>query len=146
MKLSTRTRYGVRLMIDLAMRFGEGPVYLREIASKEDISEKYLSQIIMPLKSAGLVHSHRGVKGGYELALEPSQITMLDVVQALEGKNEILACIGPQDGCQRATQCVARNLWIKVQSAMDNTLVAVTLSELVEQVKTSNKNHLNYSI
>lgn len=146
MKLSTRTRYGVRLMIDLAMRFGEGPVYLREIASKEDISEKYLSQIILPLKSSGLVISHRGVKGGYELALEPSQVTMLTVVQALEGKHEILACIGPQDSCARATQCVARGLWSSVQSAMDDTLEAVTLGELVEQVKTSNKDHLNYSI
>lgn len=146
MKLSTRTRYGVRLMIELAMRFGEGPVYLREIASKEDISEKYLSQIILPLKSSGLVLSHRGVKGGYELVAEPAQTTMLQIVQALEGKHEILSCIGPQDSCARATQCVARSLWAKVQSAMDDTLEAVTLGELVEQVKTNNKEHLNYSI
>jgi len=85
MKLSTKGRYGVRLMLDLAAHYGERPVLLKEISQREDISEKYLWHLITPLKSAGLIHATRGAHGGYELAKAPSEITVKDVFEVVEG-------------------------------------------------------------
>src|SRR4030042_540461 len=93
MKLSTRTRYGVRLMVALALNYGKDPVFLKDIAKGENISEKYLSLIIIPLRGVNLVNSVRGAHGGYNLSKEPSQITLKEIVDVLEGECSLVDCV-----------------------------------------------------
>jgi len=89
MKLSTRSRYGVRMMFELARNYGNGPLLLKEIGKRQEISEKYLSNLIIPLKGAGLVNSLRGSRGGYSLARAPEKISLLEIVKIMEGELEI---------------------------------------------------------
>lgn len=98
LQMSTRSRYGVRLMVALALRYGDGISLLREISRQEGISEKYLGQIIIPLKAAGLVLSQRGAHGGYSLARPPGDITVRDVVEAIEGSIAPVPCVDPAAG------------------------------------------------
>ena len=93
MKLSTKIRYGTRAILELASRFGEGPIELKEIARSQEISIKYLEQVIIPLRTAGMVKSARGAKGGYSLAKPPSEICLFDVVETLEGPLYLVDCI-----------------------------------------------------
>src|SRR4030065_2254437 len=93
MKISTKIRYGTRAMLELASRYGEGPIELREIAKRENISPKYLEQVIIPLRTAGLVKSVRGSKGGYSLAKPPSEILLKDVIEVLEGPLDLIECL-----------------------------------------------------
>ena len=104
MKLSTRSRYGVRLMIALAAAGGDKSVFLKDIAASEDISEKYLSLIVIPLRAAGLIRSIRGARGGYVLAREPKDISLCDIVEAVEGETCLVNCVKDPDICQRASR------------------------------------------
>jgi Rrf2 family protein len=92
MKLSTRARYGMRVMLTLAVHYDRGPMYLKDIAEAEEISEKYLSLLVIPLRQAGLIHSIRGAYGGYSLAKDPSQINLGEIVEVLEG-DSIVDCL-----------------------------------------------------
>ncbi len=130
MRLSTRSRYGVRLMLALAVSEKKGPVYLKDIAHSEDISEKYLSQIIIPLKSKGLVTAYRGAHGGYVLGRDPSAITVLEIVESLEGDLGLVDCVGNPGICGRATECVTRELWSEMGSLLRTYLAGVTLGDL----------------
>jgi len=132
MKLSTRARYGVRLMLALARQYGQEPVFLRQVAEVEEISEKYLSQIIIPLRGAGLVHSTRGAHGGYTLARPPEKITLREIVEPLEGGNCLVDCVQQASACSRAATCAARDVWIKLEQQISETLDAVTLKEMVQ--------------
>ncbi|MBE0556008.1 MAG: Rrf2 family transcriptional regulator [Proteobacteria bacterium] len=131
MKLSTKGRYGVRLMIDLAIRYGEGPVMLREIAKREEISEKYLSNLVNPLKAMGLVEATRGVHGGYMLGKEPSEITMKEIVEALEGSLRLVDCVEKPATCDRVAFCVARDLWNEAAQVVGLVLGKYTLADMV---------------
>jgi Rrf2 family protein len=131
MKLSTKGRYGVRLMIDLAIHHGEGPVLLREIARWEEISEKYLSNLVNPLKAVGLVEATRGAHGGYVLGKEPSAITMKEIVEALEGSLCLVDCVEKPAACDRAAFCVARDLWNEAAQGIGRILGKYTLADLV---------------
>jgi Rrf2 family protein len=131
MKLSTRARYGVRLMLDLARQYGQGSVYLREIAAREDISEKYLSQIIIPLRGEGLVRSTRGAHGGYRLAKPPAEITLREIVEPLEGGNCLVDCVKHPSACPRVPTCAARDVWTMLGEKISETLDSVTLEQLV---------------
>jgi Rrf2 family protein len=131
MKLSTRTRYGVRLMLDLARQYGQGSVYLREIAAREDISEKYLSQIIILLRGGGLVRSIRGAHGGYTLAKPPAEITLREIVEPLEGDNCLVDCVKHPSTCHRVPTCAARDIWAMLGKKISETLDSVTLEQLV---------------
>ena len=146
MKLSTRTRYGTRLMLELGMHYGQRPLFLREIAEAEDISEKYLSQIILPLRSAGLVNSYRGAHGGYELSRSPADITIDEIVKVLEGDVVIVDCTADPASCSRVAQCVTRDLWRNVQDAIIKTLNAVTLEELVKRCREKQGKAVFYNI
>ena len=139
MKLSTRTRYGVRMMLALAIDYSKGPVFLKSIAEEEDISEKYLSLIMIPLRSAGLVKSIRGAHGGYRLSREPSQINLYEIVDVLEGKISLVDCIEDPSSCVRASNCVTRDIWEIVTDNISETLRAITLNTLVEKVLTRKK-------
>ncbi|MCD6080111.1 MAG: hypothetical protein DRP73_02280 [Candidatus Omnitrophota bacterium] len=144
MKLSTRARYGVRMMLELGVNYGKGPTYLREVAEKEDISEKYLSQLVLPLKSANLITAERGIKGGYILKKSPENITLREIVEALEGKLSIVPCINEPALCNRVSLCVTRDVWKKVEEAIISTLEKITLQDLVKTYR--EKQNLTYVI
>jgi Rrf2 family protein len=123
----------MRLMVDLARRWGQGSVSLRAVAEREDLPEAYLEQLVAALRKAGLVHGKRGAGGGYMLAREPGAITAGDVVRALEGPIEPQICTAEGDpivNCVHEPSCGTRLVWLKLQSTIANALDALTLSEL----------------
>jgi Rrf2 family protein len=146
MKLSTRSRYGVRLMLDLALNTNKGSVYLKDIAREEDISEKYLSLIIIPLKAAGLVNSIRGAHGGYTLAKPPSEITLKEIVDILEGGTCLVDCVKDPSACPRSDTCVSRDLWTMLSDGISKTLGSFTLENLVRMSKDKGANATMYQI
>jgi Rrf2 family protein len=133
MKLSTKIRYGTRAILELASRFGEGPIELKEIARSQEISIKYLEQVIIPLRTAGIVKSARGSKGGYSLAKPPSEICLFDVVETLEGPLYMVDCIKDSKLCRRSSSCVTRDIWSEVSEAMHRVLKSITLDEMVRR-------------
>jgi Rrf2 family protein len=145
-KISTRSRYGVRLMLELAVNKGQKPIFLRDIARNQEISEKYLSQIIIPLKASGLVNSYRGAHGGYNLSRDPSKITLREIVEALEGNLSLVECIDNPSACHRVSQCVAQDVWCKVSQAIAGTLESITLRDLVQKNQTKSDQVMTYSI
>ncbi|KPL21034.1 MAG: hypothetical protein AMJ75_10760 [Phycisphaerae bacterium SM1_79] len=144
MKLSTRTRYAVRALIELARNDTKRPLQLRVIARRQDISVKYLEQLIGLLRSAGFVRSIRGAKGGYALARAPAQIKLTDVFHCLEGTVTTTECVDDEDYCERAVDCAARQLWAQVQQAIEDVLQSITLQDLVDWEK--GKQDLDYQI
>lgn len=135
MKLSTRGRYGVRLMIDLALNYTDRPVLLKDIAARQNISEKYLWQLISSLSKAGLVRSIRGARGGYFLAKESDSISLKDIISVLEGQLCLANCIEDSDCCNRSNECITKNIWQVVSSKMLETLESITLSDMVKMQK-----------
>jgi Rrf2 family protein len=135
MRMSTRGRYGVRLMVALALNYGNGTVLLRDVSRREGISEKYLGQIIIPLKSAGLILSQRGSRGGYALAQAPEEITVKDVVEAIEGKIAAVLCVHDPQACARATSCVATGVWRQLSADIERSLSSFTLAALARQAR-----------
>jgi len=133
MRISTKIRYGARAMLELAYHYGEGPIELKEIAKKENISLKYLEQVINPLRAAGLVKSIRGSKGGYSLAKPPSDICLYDVVETLEGPLNLLECLRDPKVCQKVPSCVTRDIWEEVSEAISKIFYSVTLEEMVNR-------------
>ena len=132
MKLSTRSRYGVRMMADLAENFGKKPVFLKDIAKREEISEKYLSIIVIPLRGAGLIQSTRGAHGGYTLAKRPEEISVQDIFDALEGKICLVDCVENPQECPRVGICPTRDIWSVLGEKIRETLNSVTLADLVQ--------------
>lgn len=145
MKISTRARYGARLMLELGLYYSE-PMFLKDIAKLEDISEKYLSQIIIPLKAAGLVTSFRGAHGGYVLTRPPENITLKEIVGVLEGDFSLVGCIKNPSECPRVCVCVARDLWSNLSEKISQTLESVKLSDLVRECKEKQRNAMMYNI
>ena len=144
MKLSTRTRYGLRAIIELAEHNGAAPLQTKVIAGSQDISVKYLEQLMTILRSAGFVRSIRGSKGGYLLAKSPNQIRLSDVFDCLEGHVTTVECVEDRSFCERAEDCVARQVWAEVQQAIKNVLQSITLQDLVDRAK--DKKLSNYQI
>ena len=132
MKLSTKGRYGLRAMLEMALSINEGPVVLRTIAERQGIPERYLEQLLIPLKKAGLVKSIRGSQGGYVLKREPRNITVGDVIRVLEGPIAPVDCVNEQDPeeCNRADHCVTRKIWSEVRDSIINVLDSYTLEDL----------------
>lgn len=145
MKLSTRTRYGIRAAIELAKRYGEGPVQIKVIGKQQAISVKYLEQLMAMLKAGGFVHSVRGSRGGYVLAREPGEIRMDELILSLEGSITTVECVDDDGFCARAADCAARDLWTQVQQAVLDVLKSITLKDLVDKTK-SKRQALSYNI
>jgi len=135
MKLSTRTRYGIRAMLELAENYGKGPLQLKTIACHQNISVKYLEQLMIILKSAGIIRSIRGPSGGYVLAKSPNEIKISDCFNCLEGPVITTECVINSSFCPRTTDCVARELWTEVQGAMMTVLRSKTLQNLVDRAE-----------
>jgi len=135
MRLSTRARYGTRLMLELALNFEKGTVFLKEIAEKEEMSEKYLSHLVIPLRAGGLINSSRGAHGGYRLAKSPSQITLKEIVQILEGGISCVECVKNPSVCHRVSKCATRGIWEKLDEKISDELNSVTLENLMNSHK-----------
>ena len=135
MKLSTRTRYGIRAVLELAENYGNGPLQLKIIAQRQKISVKYLEQLMAVLRSAGFVRSIRGSKGGYLLAKAPEQIKLSDIFHCLEGPVVTVECVENENYCTRTNDCVARQIWTEVQKAVMGVLQSITLQNLVDRAK-----------
>jgi Rrf2 family protein len=135
MKLSTRTRYGTRALLDIALHSGEGRVLLKDVARRQEISLLYLEHVITPLRGAGLVKSTRGARGGVLLLKPPSEIKLSEVVQLLEGSLALVDCVNNPKVCHRSAFCVTRDIWSEMKCAMIQVLDSTTLQHLVERQK-----------
>ena len=126
MKISTKGRYGTRAALELSLRYGSGPVMVREIADSQEISERYLEHILNTLRTSGFLRSTRGPKGGYELARAPSEITLGDIVRSLEGPLDVVSCTGDYE-CGRASECATFYVWKEIKETIENVLYSITL-------------------
>nr|WP_092067258.1 Rrf2 family transcriptional regulator [Dendrosporobacter quercicolus]NSL46491.1 Rrf2 family transcriptional regulator [Dendrosporobacter quercicolus DSM 1736]SDL52641.1 transcriptional regulator, BadM/Rrf2 family [Dendrosporobacter quercicolus] len=139
MKLSTKGRYGVSAMYDLAMHYGQGPISLKSVAQRQGISEHYLEQLMGTLRKAGYVKSLRGAQGGYTLTKDPSRITVGDIITIMEGPIAPVDCLLTDDVvnayCDRAGQCVTRGVWAKVRDSINDVLHSISLADLCRDDK-----------
>ncbi len=133
MKLSTRSRYGARILVDLARHNDQGPVQIGEISKRQDISVKYLEQLIRPLKQASMVTSVRGPKGGHLLAKNPEDITLGQIVRLFEGHSELVECISNPDQCHRSDDCQVRLAWKEATRVLFEKLDGTTISDLINK-------------
>lgn len=129
MKLSTKGRYGVKAMVDLAIHYGDAPVSIKTISKRQNISEYYLEQLFSPLRKAGLIKSIRGAQGGYVLNRTPDKIRVSDVMNVLEGPVEIAECIDGVE-CNRIDYCATRLLWAKIKNSIDEVMESITLQDI----------------
>ena len=132
-KLSTKGRYSARLMLDLALSYGKGPVALKDVAKRQEISEKYLEHLIVPLKKAKLIHSSRGAHGGYVLLKPPSGINLKEIITAVEGPMWIVECTQNPSVCKRAKDCLSREAWNELSEKITETLSALTLEKIIDK-------------
>lgn len=138
MKLSTKGRYGLRALVDLAIHGEEAPVSIQSIAARQNISERYLEQLVGAMKKAGLVTSTRGAQGGYRLARPAGEISVGDVLRALEGDLRAVACPADEEGeegCANSGSCVTRYVWQQVNESIRQTVDEIRISQLVSQGK-----------
>ncbi len=131
MKLSTKSRYGTRMILDLAQHYGQGAIQLGEIAKRQKISLKYLEQIIRPLKKADYVKSYRGAKGGHTLNKPPAEISVGEIVALLEGGDTLIQCDQDPTTCEREDSCLTRYLWMEAAKAMYTRLAEITFADLM---------------
>ena len=135
MKLSTKGRYGLRALIDLAQHGGEGPVSITSIAERQEISERYLEQLMSKLKKAGIIQSIRGAQGGYVLAKELEEVSVGEVLRALEGDLNPVECSGflLEGGCQAADNCVTKYVWQRINDSITQAVDTLMLGQLIEE-------------
>ncbi|MCI6122023.1 RrF2 family transcriptional regulator [Lachnospiraceae bacterium HCP28S3_F9] len=140
MKLSTKGRYGLRAMIDLARYSEVEPVSINSIAARQNISERYLEQLVALLRKAGLVKSIRGATGGYILAKDAAEISVGDILRALEGSLEPVKCAAfySEEGCMASDGCVTKYVWQKINDSINETVNQMMLDELVRESKNLN--------
>ncbi|WP_165252486.1 Rrf2 family transcriptional regulator [Adlercreutzia sp. ZJ304] len=133
MKISTKTRYGMRFMIDVAEHWGSGCISMKDVADRQGISKKYLEQVVAPLAQAGLLNVTRGNRGGFQLSRPPEEITLADIVNASEDGIELLDCLGCLSACEREDNCISHNVWGGMQHAIINYLESRTLADVIKE-------------
>ncbi|MGQ9661918.1 MAG: RrF2 family transcriptional regulator [Kiritimatiellia bacterium] len=147
MRISTKGRYGVRFMMDLADHEKQGNVTLRDVSRRQAISEKYLWQVVNPLKKKGLIRALAGPGGGYAIAREASTITLHDILAVLEGDNGLVVCTHEPTVCPRNNGCAAREIWKQVDERLTNILNSITLADMVDKQRAvAQKSALEYCI
>ena len=135
MKVSTKGRYGIRLLLDIALHLDEERVLLRDVALRQDISLMYLEQLIAPLIAGGMVRTTRGPKGGVSLARSPEHIRLSEVIQLLEGSTAPVECVNDPMACNRSGVCATRDIWDELKKKTDSVLESITIHDLVERQK-----------
>jgi Rrf2 family protein len=133
MQLSTKARYAARALVELALQHGRGPVKLKDIADKQNISLKYLEQVMTPLRVYGYVKTQKGSRGGYILARPPEQVNLFEVVQCVEGSLALVDCLDSPELCERVKLCATRDAWMSVKEAICKELSSITLADLAEK-------------
>ncbi len=132
LRLSTKGQYGVRAMFEIARAASEGPVTIRKISERQDVSVAYLEQILNTLRKAGLVKSVKGPGGGYVLGMDPERFSIGEILRALEGPVAITSCLDPREGCMRVEGCVTHLLWKSLGEKIEGFLDSMTLRDLLE--------------
>jgi Rrf2 family protein len=132
MKLSTKGRYGTRAMIDIALYNESGSTLLKDISSRQGISLKYLDHILSSLRKAGLIKNVRGKGGGYSLTRPAAQITLCDIIEAVEGSLAPVECVDNPEYCKKTSTCSAHDVWVKVRESIEDVLRNTTLQSLTE--------------
>lgn len=135
LRLSTKGRYGVLAMVELALHYGQGPVSIKEISEKQKFSDSYMEQLFSTLKNSGLVRSLRGAHGGYVLARDPSDITVGDIIRALEGPIELAECINENDNydCVKSLECLTKGLWEDMRDSINDVIDHRSLQDLLDK-------------
>ena len=137
MKLTTRSRYGTRMILDMALHGKDGPVRIKDIAERQGVSVKYLEKLVRELKQAGFVRSRRGPRGGHELAMPLEAVTVGDIVRTLEGELSLVECdADPGRTYPRLADCLTREVWAEASRAMHKALDAISLADLVARAGT----------
>ncbi|HEY40267.1 MAG TPA: RrF2 family transcriptional regulator [Dehalococcoidia bacterium] len=139
MKLSTRGQYATRALVDLAMHRDEAPILLKDIARRQQISQRYLEHLITPLVAAGIIVSTRGPKGGITLVKSPEEIRLDEVIQLLEGAIAPVECINNPGTCIRSRSCATRDVWDELRQTMTDFLRSVTIQDLMERQREKEK-------
>jgi Rrf2 family transcriptional regulator, cysteine metabolism repressor len=132
LKVSTRVRYGMRALTQIAAAYPRRSVSVKEIGQEQQVSAKYLEQIVSVFKRTGLVRSVRGVQGGYALTRPPKAVHLSEIVKALEGPPVIVECVGDLEVCKRHATCPTRDVWVRIRGAVDEVLERMTLDDLLE--------------
>ena len=133
MRMSSKGRYSTRAMLELALHFGQGLVQVKDISARQQISERYLEQLCVRLRRAGLVKGVRGARGGFTLTRPPTEIRLSEIIKAAEGSVQPAKCIDEPELCPQSDDCVTRNVWGEMGRAINQVLEAKTLQDLVEQ-------------
>ncbi len=133
MRLTTRSRYGTRMMLDIAMHCGDGPVRISDIAKRQGLSTKYLEKLIRELKKAGFISSKRGPGGGHTLAIPPRDISVGGIVRSLEGDIGLVECLDNDTLCQRIDDCPTREVWVKASNAMYAALDEISIADMLKE-------------
>lgn len=141
MKISTKGRYGLRILIDLATHDPGKPRLIRDIAQSQQISEKYISRLVIDLRRAKLVRSVRGVNGGFHLAKLPEEITLLEILETMEGPISVVECVRSPEKCPRQTLCPARDIWDKLNDGIRELTRAITLDDILNAYRKHNVEH-----
>lgn len=135
MKISTKGRYGLRILLDLAVHENDTPRMIRDIAESQQISEKYISRLIIDLRRAGMVRSIRGAKGGFRLSRTPAEITLLDVVEAMEGPLAIVDCVSEPGKCAHHCRCITREIWEDLNGEIRVAMGKMTLQGIMDRYR-----------
>ena len=133
MRLSTRGRYATKAIVDLAFNYQNGPVFLKDIAKRQGVSQRYLGQLVIPLAEAGLIKGIRGRRGGFVLAKPPWQITMSQVLRISEGRISFEDCVDNPEICTRSSCCAIRDVWSETTEAVEKVLESTTLQDLIDR-------------
>ena len=135
MKISTKGRYGLRILLDLALHSQEAPRLMKDIARSQQISEKYISRLILPLNEAGFITSFRGAKGGLKLAKAPKEISLLEIIETMEGRISIVECVLDKDFCPKSKNCSACKIWSTLNKKIRKQMNEITLKDLLKSEK-----------
>ena len=139
MKISTKGRYGLRILMDLAIHQSEKPRLIRDIAKSQQISEKYISRLVIALRKAGMIRSIRGVNGGFHIAMKPEEITLLNVIEVMEGPLSIVDCVAAPKRCSMHENCAPREVWCKLNEDIRDLMRRTTLADILTAYENHNK-------
>ncbi len=133
MKISTKGRYGLRIMVDLAQHDGDQPRMIADICKSQSLSPKYVGRLILKLRNAGMIASVRGAKGGYKIKRLPKHITLLEIIETMEGALSIVDCVACPKKCKRSEGCVAREIWGELNAKIKRDLESITLQDIINR-------------
>lgn len=139
MKISTKGRYGLRILMDLAIHQSDKPRLIRDIAKSQQISEKYISRLVIALRKAGMIRSVRGVNGGFHLAMKPEDITLLNVIEVMEGPLSIVDCVSAPKRCGMSGNCAPREIWCKLNEDIRGLMRQTTLADIIASYALQNQ-------